>query len=141
VILLVRIIITWVGFRTSSRLAVIRKSLCWLSPAPVQKYPIFLGLILEPTKGGLANGGVGTCKIGSGGAFEAKGTVTPGITGIRGGRLIPRGLLFRESERSLAFKGPAAPCCTKMPARATSESGECIAKRMSPIIKEYDFKN
>lgn len=31
-----------------------------LSPAPVQKYPIFLGLMLLPTKGGDGNGGVGS---------------------------------------------------------------------------------
>ena len=37
-------------------------------------------------KGGLSSGGVGTCKIGKGGAFVVSGSVTPGMEGIRGGR-------------------------------------------------------
>jgi hypothetical protein len=37
-------------------------------------------------KGGLSSGGVGTCKIGKGGALVVKGSVTPGIVGIRGGK-------------------------------------------------------
>ena len=60
--------------------------MCWLSPAPVQKYPIFFGLILLAVKGGVSSGGVGTCKMGSGGALDVKGSVTPGIDGIKGGR-------------------------------------------------------
>ena len=49
----------------------------------------FLGLIFLLTLwGGLANGGVGTCRIGKGGAFLDRGTVTPGILGIKGGREI-----------------------------------------------------
>jgi hypothetical protein len=57
-----------------------------LSPAPVQKYPIFFGLMLLAVNGGDAKGGVGTCKIGKGGALLARGSVTPGIEGISGGR-------------------------------------------------------
>lgn len=41
-------------------------------------------------KGGLSSGGVGTCSTGSGGALEVKGSVTPGMLGMRGGREIPR---------------------------------------------------
>jgi hypothetical protein len=59
---------------------------CSLSPAPVQKYPIFFGLMLLPVKGVDGKGGVGTCKIGRGGAFETMGSVIPGIVGISGGR-------------------------------------------------------
>lgn len=92
---------------TSSKLTVTRKSLCLLSPAPVQKYPIFLGLRLVTSKGGLSNGGVGTCKMGKGGALEAKGSVTPGIAGIRGGRLIPKGLFFSR------LAGVAEPCAAR----------------------------
>lgn len=39
-------------------------------------------------------GGVGSWRIGNGGALDAKGSVTPGIAGIRGGRLRPRGSRF-----------------------------------------------
>lgn len=60
-----------------------------LSPAPVQKYPIFLGLILLGVKGGLFSGGVGNCNTGNGGALLASGSVTPGTEGISGGREIP----------------------------------------------------
>ena len=45
---------------TSSKLTVVRKSAWILSPAPVQKYPIFLGLMLEAVNGGLSRGGVGS---------------------------------------------------------------------------------
>ena len=37
-------------------------------------------------KGGLSSGGVGTCRIGSGGAFDVRGSVTPGMDGMSGGR-------------------------------------------------------
>lgn len=37
-------------------------------------------------KGGLSSGGVGTCNTGSGGALLVKGSVTPGIVGMSGGR-------------------------------------------------------
>ena len=47
--------------------------------------------MFEAVKGGLSIGGVGTWSIGSGGAFDARGSVTPGIDGISGGRLIPSG--------------------------------------------------
>jgi hypothetical protein len=57
-----------------------------LSADPVQKYPIFLGWISLGVKGGLSSGGVGTCKIGNGGALVVRGSVTPGIDGIRGGK-------------------------------------------------------
>lgn len=64
-------------------------------------------------KGGLSSGGVGTCKIGKGGALVVKASVTPGIVGMRGGkeRHSPRAisdaieaieyfiLLERENER------------------------------------------
>jgi len=36
--------------------------------------------------GGLSSGGVGICKIGKGGAFSVRTSVTPGMLGIRGGR-------------------------------------------------------
>ena len=39
-----------------------------------------------PVKGGEASGGVGTWRIGSGGAFEAIGSVMMGMDGMRGGR-------------------------------------------------------
>lgn len=39
-----------------------------------------------PTKSGLGSGGVGICKIGKGGALLARGSVTPGMEGIKGGR-------------------------------------------------------
>lgn len=61
-----------------------------LSPAPVQKYPIFLGWMLLGVKGGLSKGGVGNCKTGRGGALLAKGSVTPGIDGINGGKDSPQ---------------------------------------------------
>lgn len=92
---------------TSSKLTVTKKSLCSLSPAPVQKCPIFLGLIFLTANGGLLNGGVGTCKMGNGGAFEDKGSVTPGIEGIKGGRLIPKGFFFCR------LAGVAEPCVAK----------------------------
>jgi hypothetical protein len=38
-------------------------------------------------KGGLSSGGVGSCKIGRGGALLERGSVTPGIVGMSGGRL------------------------------------------------------
>lgn len=37
-------------------------------------------------KGGDAKGGVGTCKIGKGGAFETIGSVMIGMDGMSGGR-------------------------------------------------------
>jgi hypothetical protein len=39
-----------------------------------------------PVKGGEARGGVGTWRIGSGGAFETIGSVMIGMDGMRGGR-------------------------------------------------------
>lgn len=42
--------------------------------------------MLLASKGGLSSGGVGICKIGRGGALLVKGSVTPGIKGINGGR-------------------------------------------------------
>jgi hypothetical protein len=42
--------------------------------------------MLLGVKGGLSSGGVGTCKIGRGGALVVNGSVTPGIEGISGGR-------------------------------------------------------
>ena len=42
--------------------------------------------MLLAVKGGLSSGGVGTCRMGSGGALDVKGSVTPGIDGIKGGR-------------------------------------------------------
>ena len=36
--------------------------------------------------GGLSSGGVGTCRIGKGGALVVKASVTPGMVGIRGGK-------------------------------------------------------
>lgn len=57
---------------------------CSLSPAPVQKYPIFFGLMLLPVKPGLLRGGVGSCRTGRG--IERPltiGSVTPGIDGIK----------------------------------------------------------
>ena len=79
---------------TSSRLMVARKSLCLLSPEPVQMYPIFLGLISEGVNGGLSSGGVGIWRMGRGGAISFKGSVTPGMAGMSGGRLMPRGSLL-----------------------------------------------
>ena len=38
----------------------------------------------------MGNGGVGTCRTGSKGVLETSGSVTPGIDGIRGGRLMPK---------------------------------------------------
>lgn len=67
------------------------KPLFWLFPEAVQKYPIFFGFKSLPTKGGLASGGVGTCRIGSGGALLVIGGVTPGIKGMRGGSESPWG--------------------------------------------------
>jgi hypothetical protein len=43
-------------------------------------------LISLGVKGGLSSGGVGTCKIGNGGALVVKGSVTPGMLGMRGGK-------------------------------------------------------
>jgi hypothetical protein len=42
-------------------------------------------MLLE-VKGGLSRGGVGICRMGSGGALLASGSVTPGMLGIRGGK-------------------------------------------------------
>lgn len=36
--------------------------------------------------GGLSSGGIGTCKMGREGEFSVRGSVTPGIDGIRGGK-------------------------------------------------------
>lgn len=36
-------------------------------------------------KGGLSRGGVGTCRMGRGGALVVRGSVTPGMEGIKGG--------------------------------------------------------
>ena len=44
-----------------------------------------MGLILLGVKGGLSSGGVGTCRIGRGGAFVVRGSVTPGMDGMSGG--------------------------------------------------------
>jgi hypothetical protein len=41
-----------------------------------------------PVKGGEASGGVGTWRIGSGGAFEAIGSVMMGMDGMRGMGLV-----------------------------------------------------
>lgn len=83
------------GRLTSSKLVVTRKSLWWLSPAPVQKWPTFLGLMLETSKGGLSKGGVGIWRMGKGGARPTRGSVTPGMAGIRGGRERPRAFSLR----------------------------------------------
>lgn len=42
--------------------------------------------MLLPSHGGDSRGGVGICRIGSGGALELRGSVTPGMEGMRGGR-------------------------------------------------------
>ena len=71
-----------------------------LSPAAVQKYPIFLGLMFWlPVKGGLSRGGVGTCKIGKGGALVERGSVTPGMDGMRGGRERALAVPARSAEK------------------------------------------
>lgn len=36
-------------------------------------------------KGGLSKGGEGNCRIGRGGMLDDKGSVTPGMEGIKGG--------------------------------------------------------
>lgn len=46
--------------------------------------------MLLAVNGGLARGGVGSCRIGNGGALLARGSVTPGMDGIKGGRDMPR---------------------------------------------------
>jgi hypothetical protein len=46
----------------------------------------------DAVKGGLSSGGVGSCRIGRGGALEARGSVTPGMAGITGGKLRSKGL-------------------------------------------------
>jgi hypothetical protein len=46
--------------------------------------------MLLAVNGGLATGGVGTCRIGNGGALLAMGSVMPGMVGIKGGREMPR---------------------------------------------------
>lgn len=45
-----------------------------------------MGLISLGVNGGLSNGGVGTCKMGKGGALVVRASVTPGMLGIRGGK-------------------------------------------------------
>jgi len=50
-----------------------------------------LGLILLGVKEGLSSGGVGNCKIGSGGIIVVRGSVTGEISGTRGGKLMSRG--------------------------------------------------
>lgn len=52
--------------------------------------------------------------MGSGGALEAKGSVTPGMAGIRGGKLIPKGLLLLEP----VLVGVAAASAVNGPNRA-----------------------
>lgn len=46
--------------------------------------------MLLPSHGGDGRGGVGSCRIGRGGAFSETGSVTPGMAGIRGGKEIWR---------------------------------------------------
>lgn len=41
--------------------------------------------------GGLGRGGVGTWRIGKGGTILVRGSVTPGIVGIKGGNEMPSG--------------------------------------------------
>lgn len=82
---------------------------CTLSPAPVQKYPIFFGLMLLLVScGGLSRGGVGSCKTGSGGALLASGSVTPGMEGMRGGRE----RAVAGTAKSPAREVRARPCMT-----------------------------
>ena len=57
-----------------------------LSAEPVQKYPIFFGLMSLGVNGGLSRGGVGTCRIGRGGALVVRASVTPGMVGMSGGK-------------------------------------------------------
>jgi hypothetical protein len=45
-----------------------------------------LGLISLGVNGGLSSGGVGTCRIGNGGALVVRASVTPGMVGMRGGK-------------------------------------------------------
>jgi hypothetical protein len=45
-----------------------------------------LDFISLGVKGGLSSGGVGTCKIGRGGAFSVRESATPGMLRIRGSK-------------------------------------------------------
>jgi hypothetical protein len=55
--------------------------------------------MLLGVNGGLGSGGVGSCKMGSGGALLARGSVTPGILGIRGPSDNPRGFASGTGEQ------------------------------------------
>jgi hypothetical protein len=123
---------------TSSKLTVAKKSLWRLSPEPVQMYPIFLGLMLDAVKGGLSSGGVGSWRMGRGGALEAKGSVTPGIDGIRGGRLIPRGLLLTASDD---VAGLAATKATKCPKRTAASVVDRMVQGIRGISKDTRKEN
>jgi hypothetical protein len=68
--------------------------------------------MLDTEKGGLLRGGVGTCRMGRGGALEERGSVTPGIEGISGGRL------------------RAEVCVAKRPTRVLRETKEGIAAKL-----------
>jgi hypothetical protein len=55
--------------------------------------------MVKGLKGGLSSGGEGIWRMGKGGELVAIGLVTPGIDGIRGGRLRPSGVAWQEAQR------------------------------------------
>jgi hypothetical protein len=67
--------------------------------------------MLDGVKGGLCKGGVGSCRMGSGGALDVRGSVTPGIAGTRPPgseidcRLLLTGLVLRPARRSVRSTG------------------------------------
>jgi hypothetical protein len=59
--------------------------------------------MLLGVKGGLSNGGVGTCKIGRGGALVVNGSVTPGIEGMSGGSDRHSARVIRHAAEARAY--------------------------------------
>lgn len=64
--------------------------------------------------------------MGSGGAFDARGTVTPGIDGIRGGKLMSSGLLLPDLP---LLVGIDATKTARWPKRAAEARRESISAR------------
>ena len=80
--------------------------------------------MLEPAKGGLSSGGVGIWRMGRGGAFEVRGSVTPGIDGIRGGKEMPKGLRLLKPPPAVGLDETNK---ATWPRRAAEIRLECIA--------------
>jgi hypothetical protein len=89
--------------------------------------------MLETGNGELSRGGVGTWRMGNGGMFDDSGSVTPGIDGIKGGRLRPRGSLLGILPDLV---GPAVTVATIGPARAAAMAKDFIVCELGKHVEE-----